>query len=160
MRIHLGAIGRLKKGPETILADDYLDRIRKTGRNLGITGLDVSQFSESRAATSALRKKQEAEWLLSSCPENAVLFALDEHGKDHTSAQLASLVKTLKNDGVQNLAFLIGGPDGHDEALLARVEHKIALGRKTWPHRLARIMLAEQLYRVVTILLGHPYHRE
>lgn len=160
MRIQIGAIGRLKKGPESVLADEYLDRVRKTGRALGITELKVAEFTESQAATSELRKKGEAERLSGVLADGGVLVALDEHGEDHTSRQLAGLVNRLASSGVPNICFVIGGPDGLDADLLARADHKIAFGRKTWPHRLVRIMLAEQLYRVVTILLGHPYHRE
>ncbi len=159
MKIHIGAIGRLKKGPEQTLADQYFERIEKTGRQAGITALKIAEYPESTAASADLRKADEAARLLASCPSNATILVLDEHGKDQTSAAFAQTIARFRDDGKQDLAFLIGGPDGHDHQLLKNCHVKIALGARTWPHRLVRIMLAEQIYRAVTIMLNHPYHR-
>ena len=159
MRIHVGAIGRLKKSPEHVLAAEYFDRIAKTGRSAGINAIDVKEYPESQASSSDLRKSDEAERLLAGCPPQSTLIVLDEHGENLSSKQLAREIGRWRDGGVQNLAFLIGGPDGHDGQLLAKAAKKISFGAATWPHRLVRIMLAEQIYRAVTILLNHPYHR-
>lgn len=159
MRIHVAAIGRLKKSPEKALADDYFERTRKSGRSAGITGLEIREFAESQAASVNLRKHDEAGRLRAACPPHSHVIALDEGGKDMTSMQLAHYIGQLRDNRVSDLAFFIGGPDGHDNDLLKAADLKIAMGRMTWPHRLARIMLAEQIYRSITILLNHPYHR-
>ena len=159
MRIHIGAIGRLKKGPEQALAKDYFDRVQKTGRTAGMTSIEVREYPESQAETAILRKTDEANRLLAGCPPQSILIVLDEHGSQLSSKELARQIGRFKDDGVQNLAFLIGGPDGHGVEVLEKASLKLAFGSMTWPHRLVRIMLAEQIYRSVTILLNHPYHR-
>jgi 23S rRNA (pseudouridine1915-N3)-methyltransferase len=160
MRIHIGAIGKLKKGAEKALSEEYFDRLKKTGPGVGISGLDVKEYPESQAATPSLRKADEAARLLAGCPQGAVIIVLDEHGKDNDSKTFSSLIEKLKDNGTRHLAIFIGGPDGHDATILTKATHKFAFGSMTWPHRLVRIMLAEQLYRSVTIMLNHPYHRE
>lgn len=159
MRIHIGAVGRLKKSPEHALVNDYIDRVRKFGRTAGITNISVKDYPESQAATAQLRKNDEAERLLAGCPPQSTIMLLDEHGSVVSSKQLAQNLGRLRDDGIQDVAFLIGGPDGHAAGLLETAATKISFGRMTWPHRLVRIMLAEQIYRSVTILLNHPYHR-
>ena len=88
------------------------------------------------------------------------MVALDERGRDLTSRDLASTFGRWRDDARTRLAFLIGGPDGHGDAVRARADLLLSFGRMTWPHRLVRVMLAEQLYRAATILAGHPYHRD
>jgi 23S rRNA (pseudouridine1915-N3)-methyltransferase len=88
------------------------------------------------------------------------MVALDERGRDLTSRDLADQIAAWRRDGQRDLAFLVGGPDGLDDAVLARADLTLALGRMTWPHRLVPALLAEQLYRASTILTGHPYHRD
>ena len=159
MRIHIGAIGKLKKSPEHSLSDEYFDRVRKLGRTSGITALDIKEYPESQAASANLRKSDEAIRLLAGCPPHSTIIILDENGTQLSSQKLATRIGRFRDEGVQTLAFLIGGPDGHDNDLLAKGALKIAFGSMTWPHRLVRIMLAEQIYRSITILLNHPYHR-
>ena len=159
MHIHIGAIGKLKNGPEKQLAAEYFDRVKKSGRALGITGLDIKEYPESQNSTDVQRKSQEAEKLLAGCPPQSVLIVLDEFGKDDSSEDFSKLLVDLKDNGTQSVSFLIGGPDGHDPQLLAKATRKMAMGKKTWPHRLVRIMLAEQIYRAITIMANHPYHR-
>ena len=112
----------------------------------------------------AVRQGREAELLLGAVPEGARVVLLDEGGKDFTSRELAGLVSSERGGGAGALAFLIGGADGFADALRAdlapRTAATLRFGRAVWPHRLARLMLAEQLYRAATILTGHPYHRD
>lgn len=157
MRILIGAVGRMKAGPERELAEDYLSRARKIARPAGITAIDIAELPESGAATAVLRKEDEALRLLAALPAGAATVVLDERGEDVGSEDIARLIE--KRAAAGTVAFLLGGPDGHGKAVLDRAERTIAFGRATWPHRLVRAMLAEQIYRSVTILLNHPYHR-
>ena len=92
--------------------------------------------------------------------EGAHLICCDEHGKALTSRAFADKVARLRDDGVRHLTLVIGGADGLDPALLAEAKETLAFGVQTWPHALVRAMLAEQVYRAVTILAGSPYHRD
>ncbi|MGE0212250.1 MAG: 23S rRNA (pseudouridine(1915)-N(3))-methyltransferase RlmH [Parvibaculaceae bacterium] len=157
MRILIGAVGRMKAGPERTLAEDYLSRSRKIARQAGITAIDVTELPESAGVTAALRKDDEALRLLAALPSGAAVLALDEDGENVTSEDLARFIEKRAEAGT--LAFLIGGPDGHGKTVRERAERRIAFGRATWPHRLVRVLLLEQVYRSVTILLNHPYHR-
>ncbi|WP_114008369.1 23S rRNA (pseudouridine(1915)-N(3))-methyltransferase RlmH [Cohaesibacter intestini] len=159
MKLVIAAIGRQKAGPETDLVARYRDRAKKAGRSLGLSGPDIIEFAESRARSTPERKSQEADQLLKSLPSGAYIVALDEHGKNISSEAFAKLIDKQRNAGAPAVAFVIGGPDGHGDELLARADAKLALGAMTWPHQLARMLLSEQVYRAITILTGHPYHR-
>jgi 23S rRNA (pseudouridine1915-N3)-methyltransferase len=158
MRIVIGAVGRMKSGPETLLLERYLERAARIARSLGIAGIEVRQIRES-AAPDATRRRAEESALLLGAVAGAHVVALDERGSDLTSAELAGLLGARLGDGTAEIRFLIGGPDGHGDAVLAAARQRIAFGRATWPHQLVRVMLAEQIYRAATILAGHPYHR-
>jgi 23S rRNA (pseudouridine1915-N3)-methyltransferase len=101
----------------------------------------------------------EAEALVRALPDGAALVALDERGRMLTSPDLAARLAARRDSGTQDLAFLIGGADGLDPALRDRADLVLSFGPMVWPHMLARVMLAEQLYRAATILAGSPYHR-
>ena len=105
------------------------------------------------------RKEAEAALLLAAAPAGAAMVALDERGRELGRAELARHLGAWRDQGRRAAAFLIGGADGLAEPALAAAELRLAFGRQTWPHRLVRVMLAEQLYRATTILAGHPYHR-
>jgi 23S rRNA (pseudouridine1915-N3)-methyltransferase len=156
MLITIAAVGKLKAGPERELYDRYVERAAAAGRSLGLT-FNTREFAESRAATAPARKDQEAETLLEI---GGIAVALDERGKTLDSRAFAERIVRWRDDGAGGLTFAIGGPDGHGPALLQKSTLRLAFGPMTWPHQLARIMLAEQLYRAVTILSGHPYHRD
>jgi 23S rRNA (pseudouridine1915-N3)-methyltransferase len=158
MRIRIAAVGRMKSGPERELVSRYLDRAVASGKPLGLSGFDVSELTESRASSAAARKAEEAKALREILPEGLVV-ALDERGKTMGSEGLARLVAKYRDDGKPALSFVIGGADGLDPDFTARADLVLSFSPLTWPHQLVRIMLAEQLYRVTTILSGHPYHR-
>ncbi|MEM1364506.1 MAG: 23S rRNA (pseudouridine(1915)-N(3))-methyltransferase RlmH [Pseudomonadota bacterium] len=160
MRLTLLAVGRMKRGPETELADAYMDRLGKSGRGLGISQADTLEITEARQPITDERKADEAQRLLAKVSPSDCLIALDERGEDISSRKLAAIVRTNLDGGTPNLAVALGGPDGHGPALLARANHVLRFGRMTWPHQLARVMATEQLYRATTILTGHPYHRD
>ncbi|MCY0092614.1 23S rRNA (pseudouridine(1915)-N(3))-methyltransferase RlmH [Hoeflea ulvae] len=159
MRITLFAVGRLKAGPENELSSRYLDRFAKAGSALGLDFARTIEVAESRASTPDLRKKEEAAQLARAIPDGAALILLDERGKTPDSPGFADLLARLRDDGRRDLVLAIGGADGLDPELMAKADAVISFGRMTWPHQLVRIMAAEQLYRAVTILAGHPYHR-
>ena len=121
--------------------------------------LTVREIELKRALPPDEAKAEEARLLLDAIGRQAVLVALDERGAEWSSGELAQRIGRWRDDGVTELAFAIGGADGHGAALVERAAATIAFGRMTWPHRLARVMLAEQLYRAQQILAGHPYHR-
>lgn len=158
MKITIAAIGRLKTGPEREIADRLLSRAKAAGRKLGIS-FDIREFPESRAGSERSRKDQEAAVLLAAVPEKAILVALDEHGRSIDSLSFAQQLAKWRDAGVSELVFAIGGPDGHGAAIRERRALDLAFGAMTWPHQLVRLLLAEQLYRAVAILSGHPYHR-
>ncbi|TCD13803.1 23S rRNA (pseudouridine(1915)-N(3))-methyltransferase RlmH [Oricola cellulosilytica] len=160
MRLTVFAVGRMKSGPETELVSRYSGRLTKAGRSLGLEFGGQIEIAESRAQTSALRRREES----ARCAElgsdpSTILILLDERGKSFSSSDFAGKIAGYRDDGIAHLVFALGGPDGHDPSLRDRADLVLSFGEQTWPHQLARIMLAEQLYRATTILSGHPYHR-
>ena len=159
MKLHILAIGRLKAGPELALFDDYLKRARGLGRSCGVTDIGARDFPESKLPDARSRMTAEAGLLIGAIPDGSVRVILDEKGKALSSDDFASLVKRHLDQGTSSITFLIGGPDGHASELRRDAGLLLSLGPMTWPHRLARVMLIEQIYRAVTILVKHPYHR-
>jgi 23S rRNA (pseudouridine1915-N3)-methyltransferase len=155
MRLHLCAVGRLRAGPERDLVDDYLQRLDRSGRALGLGPVQEHEVEDKKNAGMGA----EAELLARAVPAGAVLVTLDERGKLLTSPEFAALLAKWRDAGRQDLAFVIGGADGIDPALRARADFSVSFGAMVWPHMLVRVMLAEQLYRAASILAGAPYHR-
>lgn len=155
MKVLIAAVGRLKSGPEKALASDYLERAGQAGRALQLGPFEVSEIDERKARDASARSKR----LIGAIPADAHAIALDERGAVLSSEAFAALLAELRDRGTPGTAFLIGGADGHDEALRARADRLVSFGPMVWPHGLARVMLAEQLYRAVSILAGTPYHR-
>ncbi|MEL6873187.1 MAG: 23S rRNA (pseudouridine(1915)-N(3))-methyltransferase RlmH [Pseudomonadota bacterium] len=160
MQIRIIAIGRMKRGPETDLLDRYVTRARQQGRAVGFTQVDVDDLVEGRADATSTRKDDEAQRLLNAVPDDALLIALDERGTTISSKAFADMLSEARDDGVRSVAFIIGGPDGLADAIRHRAQRTISFGKMTLPHGLVRVVLAEQIYRAITILAGHPYHRE
>ncbi|HUD51673.1 23S rRNA (pseudouridine(1915)-N(3))-methyltransferase RlmH [Parvibaculum sp.] len=159
MRIEICAVGRLRAGPEKILLDDYTSRAETAGRSIGITALHMKEVEEKRRLEPAVLRESEAGLLRAAITRGALLIALDERGKMDTSEAFASRLGRWRDDGQPAVAFVIGGANGLAPALRDEAAHLLAFGPMTWPHMLVRVMLAEQIYRAVTILSGHPYHR-
>lgn len=161
MQLHLFCVGRLKAGPERELVDRYLDRLAKTGPQCGINFAGVTEIAESRASGSQARKAEESARCAETISEpRTSLLLFDERGKNLTSRQFAENIGEMRDQGVQKLVAAIGGPDGHDPDLAHKASMNICLGKLTWPHQIARILVAEQLYRACAILNNHPYHRD
>ena len=159
MLVAVHAVGRMKAGPEQELAARYLDRFAKSGPAVGLEFSGVSDIAEGRAQSSDERRRDEAARLRAQFPKGTALIVLDERGKNLGSADLAQRIGDLRDGGRRGLAFVVGGPDGVDPSLRGEAELVLSFGLLTWPHQLVRVMLAEQLYRIATILAGHPYHR-
>ncbi len=155
----LAAVGRMKAGPERELLDRYVSRARASARALGVSNLDLIEVDEGRARSVDERRREEAAALSAKLPPGAVLFALDERGRSLPSPAFAERVGRIIDGGAPALAFAVGGPDGFDEGFRSGAREVVSFGAATMPHQLARIVLAEQVYRAVTILTGHPYHR-
>jgi 23S rRNA (pseudouridine1915-N3)-methyltransferase len=159
MRIIVAAVGRLKQGPETELSERYRKRAAQTGRNLGLRDVEIIEIRESRADDAGKRMIEESIALANVIPQGAAVVLLDAHGKNLDSAGLAAQVAAWRSNNRPAVVFMIGGADGLAPTLRDKAELQLAFGAATWPHQTVRIMLLEQLYRVTTILTGHPYHR-
>lgn len=155
MRIAILAIGRLGRAPEAALARDYAERATAAGRALGLGPVELIEQEARKPGKAA-----EAEALNVRLEPADHLIACDEHGRARASREFAAHIAMLRDRGVRRIVFLLGGADGLDPELLRRADERLAFGPQTWPHALARVMLAEQVYRGVTILAGSPYHRD
>nr|WP_209023450.1 23S rRNA (pseudouridine(1915)-N(3))-methyltransferase RlmH [Sphingomonas jejuensis] len=136
--LHIVARGRIGRGAEAELVDRYLKRVSWP--------VKVTELSDSAATPPPA--------------PGAVTVLLDETGEQASSRQIAARLERWRDDGRRETRFLLGAADGHGAATRADADWSIAFGRATWPHLLARAMLAEQLWRATSILAGHPYHRE
>jgi 23S rRNA (pseudouridine1915-N3)-methyltransferase len=154
LRITIVAVGRLARSPEAELVRLYVERATAAGRSLGLGPVEVIEVESRKPG-----KVAEAEALRPHL-EGAHLIVCDERGQAWPSRAFAEEIATLRDRGVRRLALVIGGADGLDASLVGEAQGKLAFGPQTWPHALARAMLAEQLYRAVTILAGSPYHRD
>lgn len=153
------AAGRLKPGPEKTIAEDYLTRAQGLGRKCGISRIAVTEFNESQASSPAARMAEEARLIAGALAAKSFTIVLDERGKALPSEAFADLLRRHLDGGTADMAFLIGGPDGHAPETREQAGLLMSFSPMTWPHRLVRVMLFEQLYRAVTIIAGHPYHR-
>lgn len=160
MRVLVLAVGRMKKGAEADLADRYAKRATQAGRAIGIRSIEIVEIRESRAQDVERRKLEEAIAIANVIPEGTAIVLLDERGEGISSAAFADQLARWRDGGPATVAFVIGGADGLSETLRDKARLTLNFGQATWPHQLVRIMLLEQLYRAVTILSGHPYHRE
>jgi 23S rRNA (pseudouridine1915-N3)-methyltransferase len=151
VRLTIACIGRAGRGPERDLYEHYARRIRWP--------LALRELEEKRRLPAAQLVRREGELLLAAVPADAVLVALDRRGKVLDSEGFAHRLARWRDDSVTDVAFLIGGADGHGESLLAKATLVLSFGAMTWPHLMARAMLAEQIYRAQQLLAGHPYHR-
>lgn len=154
MKITICAVGRLRKGPERELIDDYLKRFEKSGRAFGLGPASVVEVEDKKG----LGQGAEAELLSRAIPEGSVIVTLDERGSLISSPEFATKLQGWR-DQSRDVAFVIGGADGIDPALRSRAEFSISFGKMVWPHMLARVMLTEQIYRAGQIIAGTPYHR-
>jgi 23S rRNA (pseudouridine1915-N3)-methyltransferase len=140
--------------PEGKLALDYAARATASGRSLSLGPVEIVEVEGRKPG-----KDAEAAALLAK-RDGAYLIACDEHAPTRTSRDIARWLGDLRDGGARRLAFVIGGADGLGPAVLNAADARLAFGPQTWPHALVRVMLAEQIYRAITILAGGPYHRD
>ena len=159
MRIIIAAVGKLKSGPETELAERYAKRATQTGRALGLKAIEVIEIRESRADEAAKRMLEESIAIANVIPAGATVVLLDVKGENRDSDQLAAQLSAWRATDVPAVVFIIGGADGFAPTLRDKATLRLSFGAATWPHQLVRVMLLEQIYRATTILTGHPYHR-
>lgn len=156
MRILIAAVGRLRDGHEAAMTADYVARAAASGRQLGLKSVELVEV-EGRPPGDP---RAEANALYRATPDDARKILLDERGAEWTSRQLAEKLARWRDDGVACATFWIGGADGVSQSVKDQADEKLAFGRQTWPHRLVRVMISEQIYRAVTILCATPYHRD
>lgn len=159
MRLTIIAIGRMKQGPERELAERYRQRAADAGSRLGLRSLDIREIAESRARDAPTRLAEEAAVIAALVGAESILMTLDARGKNLDSADLARKIGDWRDDGAPEIVFVIGGADGLSPQLVRQSRLCLAFGAATWPHQLVRVMLLEQIYRAMTILGRHPYHR-
>jgi len=159
MKLQVLAIGKARKGASFDLWADYEQRIVRMGPGLGFREFGLREFAEATHKNPASRMALEAQTLLAATERSTVVL-LDEKGRDMTSEAFASQLSLWRDDGVDTIAFVIGGADGLDDVLRKKAALRLRFGHQTWPHLLVRAMLAEQIYRAMTLLAGHPYHRQ
>jgi 23S rRNA (pseudouridine1915-N3)-methyltransferase len=155
MRIHMCVVGRLRKGPEAALIDDYVNRFNKAGRSLSLGPIQIIEVEDKKNAG----MKAEADLLRRAVPKGAKICILDERGHVESSPDFANRLGNLRDQGCSDLAFVIGGADGIDKGLRDDADMALSFGAMVWPHMMVRVMLSEQLYRAASILAGSPYHR-
>jgi 23S rRNA (pseudouridine1915-N3)-methyltransferase len=151
MRLTIAAVGRARPGPLRDLFADYVGR--------SAWPITLREVEARKGLTGATLRREEASLLLGALPAGAATVVLDERGRDMDSAGLARILARWRDEARGDTAFVIGGADGHDDSVRDRADLLLSFGKLTWPHMLARAMLAEQIYRAQTILSGHPYHR-
>jgi len=160
MRIAILAAGLARGTPHNALVEEYLTRARGIGRQHGVNALVVEEVAVSKLREARARIVEEGEKLAARVPPGAHVIALDAGGKGMTSEAFAEMLAAMRDAGARDLVFLIGGPDGLDPGPGIKPGRKLAFGPQTWPHLMVRAMLAEQIYRALTILGNHPYHRQ
>jgi 23S rRNA (pseudouridine1915-N3)-methyltransferase len=129
------------------------------GRGMGVPDVTVEEIAVSKIRETPKRMQDEAERLAARIPSGAQIMLLDAKGKGMTSADFAEMIGALRDAGTKHLVFVIGGPDGLGKLPGIKPGRSLAFGPQTWPHLMVRAMLSEQVYRALTILAGHPYHR-
>ena len=159
MRITLICVGRLKSGPERELFERYFARMKGMARAVGVSDVELREIDESRARRPEDRREEEAAAILKTLGPRDALVTLDERGASPRSEAWAADIARVRDASQNAYVLVIGGPDGLSPSLRAKAQRVISFGAMTWPHQLVRVMVGEQLYRALSILAGHPYHR-
>ncbi|MEM9988033.1 MAG: 23S rRNA (pseudouridine(1915)-N(3))-methyltransferase RlmH [Pseudomonadota bacterium] len=163
-KLQIHAVGKDHGSPTADLTSKYVDRAQDLARGLGIDGPHLNIVEAPRALTGVALQGREADLLLAGLPPSGWVILLDEGGKDVSSRGWADLIRKQRDEAAGSISFLLGGADGFSrdisQKLGGRPHRKVSLGKATWPHLLARVMVTEQIYRSLTLLAGHPYHRD
>ncbi|MGH6872070.1 MAG: 23S rRNA (pseudouridine(1915)-N(3))-methyltransferase RlmH [Rhizomicrobium sp.] len=159
MRLLILAVGIARGTPEGAMTEDYTGRARAFGKRYGFTAVAVEEIAVSKLREARARMAAEGEKLAERIPQGAHVILLDARGKGMTSDAFAEMLGAMRDAGARDMVFVIGGPDGLALPASVKAGRSLAFGPQTWPHLMVRAMLSEQLYRALTILGGHPYHR-
>ena len=149
MKYRISIIGKIKSNNEDLITNKYIKRIKN---------IELKQY-EVKTKNKEKKINEEAEKLINSTPKNGKLILLDEEGENISSADLAKLILNWSNNNINSVNFAIGGAFGNGIKIKKSADKIIALGRLTWPHQMVKMMVAEQIYRIETIIQGHPYHK-
>ena len=149
MKYIISAIGKTKNQHEDLITDKYLKRIK----NIQIKQYEVKFNNEQK------KIEEEGLKLINSTPPNGKLVLLDEQGENLTSLELAKIILSWRDNNIAYINFAIGGAFGNGNEIKKRATKILALGKLTWPHQMVKMMIAEQIYRIETIIQGHPYHK-
>jgi 23S rRNA (pseudouridine1915-N3)-methyltransferase len=159
MRLHILAVGNARGANEAPLCEDFCGRAQNMGRRMGFSQVEIIEVGVSKAREVKKRMEEEAERLAAKVPDGAHVILLDAKGKGMTSEDFAEMLGAMRDAGTRDFVFVIGGPDGLGTLPKIKSGRSLAFGPQTWPHLMVRAMLCEQVYRAMTILAGHPYHR-
>ena len=154
MKINICAIGRIKSSPEADIVNDYVDRFERIGKHIGLGPVKVIEKETKKSGILS-----EGKVLLDSIPNNSIICILDEKGADLDSVAFARKLEYWRDNLNLDLSLVIGGAGGLSEEIKNKADHSISFGKMVWPHRLIRVMIAEQLYRAASIISGSPYHK-
>ena len=149
MKYIISTIGKIRNNDEDLITRKYLKRIRS---------IELKQY-EVKTKNKEKRIEEEAEKLINSTPKDGKLILLDEEGENISSSDLAKLILNWNNSNITSVNFAIGGAFGNGIKIKRTADKIIALGKLTWPHQMVKMMVAEQIYRIETIIHGHPYHK-
>ena len=156
MKIILRAGGIIRSGPEREMIDDYMRRAQGLARGTGFIGIEEQQID----LRSAKSRENETATLLKDIPVGSKLIIFDERGKTPTSRQISQNFANWRDEGISQLVLTIGGADGFEPSAIPSGTTRWAFGPQTWPHKMVRLMAAEQIYRALSILARTPYHRD
>jgi 23S rRNA (pseudouridine1915-N3)-methyltransferase len=159
MRLLIAAVGRLKSGPERDLLGRYTDRANAAGRAVSLAPVEITEIAESQSKRPADRMAEEWERIGAAVSKGAKRIVLDARGRNLSSEDFAKKIAGFRDQGASTTAFVIGGADGLPDKARSEADLSLSFGAATFPHQIVRILLAEQIYRAITILSGHPYHR-
>jgi 23S rRNA (pseudouridine1915-N3)-methyltransferase len=149
MKYIISIIGKFKNNDENLITQKYLKRIKN---------IKLNQY-EIKVSNLQKRLEEEGSKLINSTPKNGKLILLDEQGENLSSTELAEIISKWRDNNISSINFAIGGAFGNGQLIKTSADKIVALGKLTWPHQMVKMMVAEQIYRIETILEGHPYHK-
>ena len=149
VRYIISTIGKAKNSAEDMITHKYLKRIKN---------IELKQY-EVKTNNPEKKLEEEALKLINTTPKNGKLILLDEKGQNLSSTDLAKIILNWRDNNVTDINFAIGGAFGNGEKIKNTADKIIAFGKLTWPHQMVKMMVAEQIYRIETIIQGHPYHK-
>lgn len=160
MKFEILAIGKIRDEAYKHTSNDYKKKIIHLGKNIGLKNFEIIEINKSTDISATSRKIKESELILNHLKKNkTTTIALDENGINISSQSFSNKLNKIMTSQNNNIIFIIGGPDGLDNDIIKKADICIALGAMTWPHKIARILLQEQIYRAISIICKHPYHR-